>query len=781
MFIIFRHIPLQKTIVCLLALTAAVQSVFAQHRKDVKEADLRYYYKHASFYNEDSNSVTFYFFNKTACKGYLSSKITFNKPGRGEGQKSNQISATPAKVPFVQLHGNISYTFDYRSRLDTPFTATNLQQHNEQVYADAVFKGRYPFRVILNARQSNSPYFKNYTDINIQFNHQAYQQIIKNEMIAEVSRKMPLLDSITKYEGLLNKNKDEYFAQKSWVDDPARRQEIMQEKEQVYSRYTQMLALKTVDTIKGSKAFRDSIVHPGWTQDSLLFFLQGPTSVEKNMRAKQKVIDSLGSVIQSMQKSKDSLQSVIGSNIAEQVNKIKNASSLKELRDAEKEAGTGVLKKSDKNLLSIRQFGIGRTTLNYSELTVNNVSLNGINIEYNPAYYAAFAAGSVDYLFRDFVLQPGKMPRQNIMLGRFGWGYKEKQAFILTVYNGSKNSFGGSVSDTSSLIPKINTTHIFGYSLEAKYKIAKNADASLEFAKSSSPYRVGGDRDKSMADAFSFSNRNNEAWSAKLDIAIPRTESVINAFYKQIGANFQSYNIYNTGNRQVAWGIKWKQYFFKDQLSVTAQVKKSNIDDPLIPATFNSAIIFKSIQAVYHKKKWPVLSIGYMPTTQLIKSADGYFYQSIYYALTGNAFYNYTLLKLNMNSSLMYSRFYNKGTDSGFILYNAQSVLYSHNIDVGRLHTQTDAQYTQQPGFAYWTFQQRLDVQVTSFLTLGAGIKNNVIAGIGHILWGGSGQADLRIKQLGGLRLQYDKGYLPNNANGLMPNNWGRAIWYTVF
>lgn len=779
MFVTFQHIPLQKMVAWLLMLVAVAQNAFAQHKSVVAEADLHYYYKHASYYKKDSNHITFYFVTKTACKGYVTSQITFGNPGNGDGKR--KVADTPAIVPFLQLHGNISYTFDYRSRLDTPFIATNLQQHNEQVYADAVFKGRYPFRVILNARQSNSPYFKNYTDINIQFNHQAYQQRIKDEMIAAVSRKMPLLDSIAKYESLINEKKREYFAQKSWVDDPARMQEIMHEKEQVYSRYTQMLALKTVDTIKGSKAFRDTIVHPGWTKDSLLAFLQGPTSVEKNIRTKQKLIDSLGSVIQTIQKRKDSLQSVIGNNIADQVNKIKNASSLKELRNAETEAATGILKTSDKNLLSIRQFGIGRTTLNYSELTVNNVSLNGINIEYNPAYYAAFATGSVDYLFRDFVLQPGKMPRQKIVLGRFGFGNTEKRSFIFTVYNGTKNSFGGTVSDTSAFFPRIKTTHIFGYSLEVKYKIAKNTDASFEFAKSSSPYGVGGDRDKSMADAFSFSNRNNEAWSAKVDIAIPRTESAINVFYKQIGANFQSYNIYNTGNRQVGWGIKWKQYFLKDQLSITAQIRKSNIDDPLIPATFNSAIIFKSIQAVYRKKKWPVLSVGYMPTTQLIKSADGFLYQSIYYALSGNAFYSYTLLKLSMTSSLMYSRFYNKGTDRGFVLYNAQSVLYSHNIDIGRLHSQTDAQYTQQPGFAYWTFQQRLDVQVTGFLTLGAGVKNNVIAGVSHTLWGGSGQADIRIKQLGSLRLQYEKGYLPTNVNGLMPNNWGRAIWYTVF
>jgi len=324
-------------------------------------------------------------------------------------------------------------------------------------------------------------------------------------------------------------------------------------------------------------------------------------------------------------------------------------------------------------------------------------------------------------------------------------------------------------------------TNAFARFVMQKYKLDKNRDLSFEAAKSSSPYMSGQDRSASMQHAFAFSDRNNEAFSAKFNMMLPATHTTINVFYKLIGANFQSYSIFHSGTRQEGWGVRWKQYFFKDQLSVNMQVRKSDFDDPLLASGYSSSMLFKSVQLIYRKRKWPVLTAGYMPSTQLLKSSNGTLSESVYYALTAGAFYDYSFHKLHMNSALNYSQFYNRGTDSGFVRYNARTIQYTHGVDLGPLHLQTDLQYTGQPDLRYWVFQQRADLSIGRLLTVGAGVKNDYVPAAHTGYWGWSSEVNLRVGSIGSLRLQYSKDFLPNGAGALVNSDWGRAVFIKVF
>lgn len=732
-----------------------------------------YSFNHA-WSRKDSNNIVLYFASRTGCKSFTYDSISFPDPRKQDVvllKTTVRHPSVPTPIPFLQLHGNIAYSFDYRSQVDTPFAGSNLQQHNEQVYADAILKGKYPFRVVLDSRQSNSPYFRNYTDVNVEFKHQAYQQSIKEAMIAEMTQKIRTQDSLNKYEQQLNGQKAKYLALTNWISNPARKQEIVQEKEQLYQ---QVLALP---------AGKDSSGGGMGKKDSLLALMHQPGAIEQQIAARRKSADSLYKAMAGTQSQSDSARAKEDSTIRALTAQIRNARSIGELEDIGKKTGTSPLSGTDKTLLGVTHFGIGRNAVNYSELTVNNISLTGVNIEYNPSYYAAFAAGSVDYLFRDFIVQPGAVPKQNLVLGRFGWGDKERRVFILTVYTGTKNSFGGNSTGTNTLPPNpaVSSQAILGYSLEAKYRLDPNKDFSFEAAKSSSPYSPGIDRTKSFGQAFAFSDRNNEAFTAKFNCAIPAIRSAFSLFYKEIGANFQSYSVFNSGSRQVGWGGKWQQHLFKDQLTVTLQVKKSTFDDPLIASTYSSSLLFKSLQLVYRKKKWPVFSLGYMPSTQLIKNSTGNLSESVYYALTATILYNYTFKKLRMSSSLMYNQFFNRGTDSGFVLYDARNILYVHQIFWSKVNTQTQIQYTAQPGLDYWMFQQGLNVSIGKYVSVGGALKNDLLPGSGTNYWGSSFQAQVTVKKVGSLRMQYSKDYLPNGSNGLVPYNWGRVNWIKVF
>jgi len=62
--------------------------------------------------------------------------------------------------------------------------------------------------------------------------------------------------------------------------------------------------------------------------------------------------------------------------------------------------------------------------------------------------------------------------------------------------------------------------------------------------------------------------------------------------------------------------------FFKKKLDVTASVRKNDFTNPYIDQVFYTNTVFQSIQASLRIKKLPVLSLGYYPSSQLIKLGD---------------------------------------------------------------------------------------------------------------------------------------------------------------
>jgi len=742
-----------------------------------------YVFPHA-WSRKDSSRVFLYFASRRGCKSFQIDSMSVPDPRVIDiAWIPDVIGRKPAakKVPFLQFHGNFNYSFDYRSVLDTPFATTNLQEHREQVYADATIKGKYPFRVIVSSRQSNSSFFPNYTDVNVEFKQPAYKQAVKDNMVAAMKERVQAQDSLSKYDQELKGQRFQWLSLTKWLNDPARQQEVVQEKERLYS---QVLALgkKTAGGVGGkdssSKSSDSSVAKQ---RDSLMALIRQPGLLEKKMQAARKSADSLFKAMAGTKLHSDSAHSGEDSTIRALENKIRNAKSVGDLEAAGREAGAGGLSAADKRLLGLTHFNVGRAAVSYSDLTVNNISLTGVNIEYNPSYYAAFAAGSVDYLFRDYVVAPGGMPKQNLVLGRFGWGDKNRKSYILTVYTGTKNSYGGNAIVIPASGQTVTTTSILGYSIEGRYRVDANMVLSLEAAKSSAPYTAGGDKSKSIGEAFAFNQTENQAYSAKLDYTIPQTKSTFNLFYRELGANFQSYTLFSTGSRQTNWGIKWRQVLFKNQLTMTAQIKKSSFDDPLIASTYSSVVLLKSLQLVWRRKKWPILSLAYMPTSQLMKDASGNVIENVYYALTGMAVYTYSVKKVRMSSSVIYSQFYNKGTDSGFVLYDAKNILYTHQIYLGPLNLQTDVQYTVQPSLTYWMWQQGINLRIGKFVTVGGSVKNDIVPGGSDQYWGGMLLGQVNFKKLGAIRLQYSKDYIPNGTGSLVPYNWGRANWIKVF
>jgi hypothetical protein len=284
-----------------------------------------------------------------------------------------------------------------------------------------------------------------------------------------------------------------------------------------------------------------------------------------------------------------------------------------------------------------------------------------------------------------------------------------------------------------------------------------------------------------MNKAFSFTNRNNEAWFLKMNMFIPSTQSSIKAFYRKVGIDFQSYSIFNAGSRQESWGMKWQQYLWHKQLSLTAQIKKNDFDNPFINQNYSSSSVLKSIQGVFRKRKWPLVTIAYMPTTQLITEPNRNLSQNIFYVLNGTVSQSYRSRKSFMNTTFFYNKFYSRGTDSGFVFFGAESVRLNQDVQAGRFGSHSAIDFYSQPGLSYYTLIQNVDILASQLFSFGFGGKKALVKGGGDY-WGGSVKAVLNISKMGSLQIQYEKEFLPDyTRSGLTPTEWGRVVWTKTF
>jgi hypothetical protein len=86
------------------------------------------------------------------------------------------------KIPFLQVHGNVMYNVNYYSNIDTPYNEQDIYQHTVQTYLDVTIKGQYPMRVYLTNRFTNSKLFRNFSDLNLNYNNTQFTQKIKAQI-----------------------------------------------------------------------------------------------------------------------------------------------------------------------------------------------------------------------------------------------------------------------------------------------------------------------------------------------------------------------------------------------------------------------------------------------------------------------------------------------------------------------------------------------------------------------------------------------------------------------
>lgn len=733
---------------------------------------------------------------------------------------SHLMNQLPVQDKLLAVHGNILYDFSYRSYIDTPFAQKDLTQHLVQSNFNFTIKQRYPVKLTVTNRSSNSPYFRNYTDINVQVNQQQVLDNIKAGLTQRAS-KLINTDLLQHTQRELERGRKEVKDLQVWVNNPARIQELVEEKERELSdRGKQIIttgklqAPESKDLNEYGNFIKDSIGNSSAFLKTKGVFnkiqkkMDSVSSAQKNRiaalrdsmssAATAKIHGKDSSYIQKYNEAKARLDSLKEkckrteqklmlvkktvqdsiTRIRAEINRIKNRDSLYAFMQRNM-ISTEELTKWQKLLLSVKQVGIGRSWIDYSELTVKNVSIAGINMEITPGpYYFAFAAGKINYRFRDFIYRNDQqVPDQNLLLVRAGIGKKETNNIIATLYSGDKAVLNSAPGNNADPLQKV-----IGLSVEAKYSINQNTSVTAEIAKSSylSNSGIRPTSGQLFNKVFDLSTHTNEAYSIKLSGVYPSANTKVTAYYRKVGENFQSFNLYPANINQDAWMIKISKGLWKRRLTVDASVRKNDFVSPLATQLFSSKTIFRSLQATFRMAKYPFISVGYYPSSQLSLSENQLLSESQYNTLNTIVSHNYAAGKTSMNTNAVFTRFFNNSSDTGFIYFNASSFTLNHNIFLSAFSLLSSIGVTEQKDIHLFTLEQQLTYTIKNNFSLTGGVKWNRFNRKEELI-GGTAAASIYIKGIGKFQFSYDKTYLPGSYGKLVPVDMGRMNFYREF
>lgn len=711
-------------------------------------------------------SDTGYFYIHSGCKTLLRIPVMlYNRPDSSDITAVRAVrkvmpAPAPVRTPFLAVHGNVLYDFYYQSNIDTPYTERDIHQHTLQTNLSITVRNKYPLRVSFSTQNGNSSLFRNLTGARLSYNNLDFkQQLLANarSWSAGKFKQLRELDSLKAYADSL---KGRIAGIRYSFDEAAYIQRLIEAREQA-------LRFK-MDSLAGK-------IKPGSQGDSLYKKL----IAEKEHFSKE--TDSLQRLLNVADKRYNQLVLKTNRQKATLLDALQHSRNNRELSDALESLNLpdSVLPKGFRTLLAIRSFGIGRTIADYSELTARNISISGVQVEYNPSYYLALATGVVDYQFRNFIVKEKRAP-QYLTLIRGGFGMKEGNHVFLTYYMGKKQLYGNNAVTSDSSQPVDN--RLMGIALEAQWKLGANTFLVGEVARSSMPYNArrshGSNNFSSM---FDFSGHTNEAYTASFSTLINFSNTRVTGMYKWMGSDFQSFSFYTTGSRQIAWNVQAEQPFFHQRLLLAAAIRKNDYATFYMPSNYESNTVFKSVQLTMRIPRWPVVSIGYQPTSQLIKMDEKHFSEQLFYMLTGTATHTYRYRGIMMNSMVTYSRFYNRQTDTSFIYFNSRNIVAAHTVFLKKftLAGQAAAAVTEEYGL--YSLAGDASWKALHWFEIGGTLKYNRQTVYAIQQWGYGANARMNIPRFGEVALRAEKSYLPGGGKQLVSNNTGRLTYTRIF
>jgi hypothetical protein len=645
----------------------------------------------------------------------------------------NSLPAFSSK-PFLRIgSGYVSYNWDYRSGIDSSVAWNNISQQLVTTSFNAVLAQTIPVRITYLERHSNSVYFKDFRDVRVDVDVQQYRQLRLQKALrgfSDYSEK--LRDPLVLFALQAAKTKTNQF--RNLLGDPAITRELIHAKETIARK----------DLPDTSSHYRDSVLTKARQ------FIELYDTLQAGLHRYERLADSLQEVYQQSEK---------------KIRRTKQLLSGKPLSTAEVDELSALYGRNDKRVRQIRQaysglrtFSLGRTLPNFSSLTLQNVNVNGINLEYSRNnIYAAVAAGMVDFRIRDFLYSNQQPVKQYVYSGRLGYGTREGDHVIVTYFRGRKQLFGGATQRTAS--------EIQGVSLAAQYFVYKGVRVYGEVAQSGVPYTFGNTATASNKPSLRLSDPSQRAYALGFASYIPRTQTTATGHYQYNGINYQSFNSFQYNAAANSWAFGLTQPFWKQQLTLRAAFRKNDFTNPLIPQRYNSNTVFKNVTLTFSKNKWPLISVGYLPASQYT-AVGNQVYENHYQSFTATVNYQYSIGSVKASSLMTMSRFFNDSRDSGFVYYNSRNFFWNQTI-LFRLFTATLSVSGMANGVDNLLVMEE-GVSATFFKKVNAGFAikiNNLNKTTTKLGFNANTRVD--VKYVGEINLWMEQSYLPSLQSGL--------------
>ncbi len=790
-----------------------------------------------------------------------------NKPFKTNEYLSEM--AVKNRSSSLKIAGNLSYSTDYYSAIDTPYSGKGVYQYTAQTRLGVVYKNLYPFGVSITNRSSNSGNFPNLLAINIQFEQQKFIQILKERLKQQVNENLDTIANYNSLQKLLGEEKMELERLTNWLNSPAIQQKIVEMKEAALiearnkkNHKTQIIKANTYDSSeliaksglstlstnspglfkhdnksnlptslvidesltdtlitkaeRKAKRRTDSLsnrmtnsreadallgigessevrINPTkvdilkgrnrvkkLSNDSVMISKKKVSTFNEEYQSKLMKIDTLQKSITKMEKLYAQHKQLQNRYSTEEKLAIDQMKSTAQLRKKMKKLGIAdsVMPRGYHHLFALSALGIGRNMVSFSALTARNTSVTGIQIEYNPNYYLAFASGVVDYQFTDFWVGKKSFKKQQLNIMRAGYGLKAENHFYVSCFWGQRQIYRPSITSNTDF----PNSKLFGYAFEAQWQIGKQSLFTAEFAKSSFQNMVSAPAKSGMiANSFNFGFRSNEAYHVQFSTLATSIQTKVVASFKHVGSDFQSFSVFSSGVKQSIWSINAEQPLFHKQLMMNATLQTNDVTNPNTINPLKNFSLLASMQTTLRIKNWPIMSVGYFPSSQTSYLGGKPFSSNQFYTLFANVTHHYKVKRQLMNTTFLFNRFYNKSDDSGFIFSDSRSIQINQVVFLRKITCQGLFSATKSNINYYYTVENTLQYQWKNWLALGGGIKYNRQPKKQQNLWGYSATTTVTIPKIGQFQFFTEKGFLPNSQEQLTPFNTGKFSFLKSF
>lgn len=692
----------------------------------------------------------------------------------------------------INLAGEVSYEFLYRSQTDTPFAQKDFRQHIVRTAFRTDILNKYPVKVNMAYKASNSPFIRNTLDVSVGFDPLAFRRRVEERLLAGMQSR---LEERLGLASLEEEYKDRMAEVTHWGEVVSSPDFSMAQKRKaegiVGDISNKILDSDSTAVADSVSKYVDRYLKGGIDKKQAALLIGQYSSVPKEKVAA--TLDSFDVPVEWWQEQNGKYGQVVrqaaGVSGKLQKNRRLLSDSLaayrgrlmaaRDGRTLQKLAGEAGLDKDSisglrRLMMSVRTLGIGRNIMDWTPLTVRNISVTGISAAAAPGPYVALAAGYMDYSFRDFMPRERQLPRQRAVMARAGLSGLADKGFFVTAYSARRAVNAGTAGSGARYF------NANGYSLQYIWAAKGFGTVTAELAKSDAPAYRPSPGGKTAPGLFSFGSRGNEAYSLALNGTVPVLGTRIKASYQKSGDQFQSLSMYTYNASQTAYTVMADQPLFKNILTVRAGIRKNDFVYPYL-TNLSSNSVFKTAQLTFKKRGLPTVVAGYYPATQLVMLPDSAAAEFTYHTLSASAMHQYKIGGLSNSSMLLYSRFYNKGNDTSFLYFNASYWGYQHFLWLPPFTLQAGYTRTSQQAISLGTLEGSLSWSHPRGAALSGGFKWNH-TGMQEDLWGGSLRAAAPLRRLGVIQVSYERGAFPAwQQRKLIPVSTGRVVYTKTF